>query len=294
MDATSHLMSIIMSLFSVILPTKMWFSPAQPVTVKVDAKQPLSLVLTGFDGKAVTAKGSTDAPAAGATADLRAMYPDQLGAVGTYVLFAVPKGKTAAEFVGTPVVVEVVADEAKAGPMVVKLEPLQYAEMTTDAGKMTMAFYYDVAPNTVDSFLRLAGEGYYDGLTFHRIIPGFVLQGGDPQGTGTGGPGYSVGAEFNDHKHTEGVLSMARSNDPNSAGSQFFICLDYNQTRHLDNKYTAYGKVTDGLDVMKKLAQTPIADPEAGRPATPPVIKTVEVLPVKPGHNPYADMFGMK
>jgi peptidyl-prolyl cis-trans isomerase B (cyclophilin B) len=153
-----------------------------------------------------------------------------------------------------------------------------------------MAFYYDVAPNTVDSFLRLSSEGYYDGLTFHRILPGFVIQGGDPKGDGSGGPGFSVGAEFNPQLHTEGVLSMARAEDPNSAGSQFFVCLDYAQTKHLDGKYTAYGKVVDGLAAVKAIASTPLADAESGKPVTPPLINKAEVFPVTHDHNPYAAM----
>ena len=160
--------------------------------------------------------------------------------------------------------------------------------MTTAAGPMTMDFYYDSAPNTVDSFLRLSAEGYYDGLTFHRIVPGFVIQGGDPKGDGTGGPGFSVGAEFNDRQHLEGVLSMARASDPNSAGSQFFVCLDYAQTKHLDNQYTAFGKVVEGMDAVKKIAATPLADSENGKPASTQSITKAEVFVVTPGHNPYA------
>ncbi len=286
MQAASPLVSLILSLFSVILPTKMWFGPSQPITVRVDSKTPVSFVLTKFDGTAI---GTKDAPPGDATVDLRTLYPD-LGSVGTYVLFAVPKGKTVDAFVGTPVVIEVLADKAMGGVEVVKLEPLQYEVMTTADGPMTMDFYYDVAPNTVDSFLRLSSEGYYDGLTFHRIVPNFVIQGGDPKGTGTGGPGYSVGAEFNAQPHKEGVLSMARANDPNSAGSQFFVCLDYEQTQHLDNKYTAFGKVVEGMDAVKKIAATPLKDAENGSPATPQVIQKAEVFPVTPGHNPYAAM----
>jgi cyclophilin family peptidyl-prolyl cis-trans isomerase len=188
------------------------------------------------------------------------------------------------------VVIEIRSDKGTGAIEGVKMEPLQYEVMTTDAGAMTMAFYYDVAPNTVDSFLRLSSEGYYDGLTFHRIVPGFVIQGGDPEGTGTGGPGFSVGAEFNDHPHVEGVLSMARASDPNSAGSQFFVCLDYAQTKHLDGQYTAFGKVTSGMDAAKKIAGTPLADQENGKPAATQSIQKAEVFPVTHDHNPYAAM----
>jgi peptidyl-prolyl cis-trans isomerase B (cyclophilin B) len=288
MNAGSPLVSLIMSLFSVILPTKMWFGPNQPITFHVDSKSPVSFVMTKFDGTVVPAKGATDAPAGDATVDLRTLYPD-LNAAGTYVLFAVPKGKDVHDFVGTPAVIEVRMDKSMGTVEGVKIEPLRYEVMTTDAGALTMTFYYDVAPNTVDSFLRLSSEGYYDGLTFHRIVPGFVIQGGDPEGTGTGGPGYSVGAEFNEHPHTEGVLSMARSQDPNSAGSQFFVCLDYAQTKHLDGQYTAYGKVVSGMDAVTKIAGTP-ADKTSGKPATAQVIQKAEVFPVTHDRNPYAAM----
>jgi peptidyl-prolyl cis-trans isomerase B (cyclophilin B) len=292
MQAASPLVSLLMSLFSVLLPTKMWFTPSQPIAIRVDSKTPVSLVLTRFDGSPVAAKGSTDAPAGDATVDLRTIYPT-LTEPGTFVLFAVPKGKTIADFVGTPVVIEVRSDKTAGGPggpMVVRVEPLRYEVMTTAAGPITMAFYYDVAPNTVESFLSLSSEGYFDGLTFHRIVPGFVIQGGDPKGDGTGGPGYTVNQEFNDHKHLEGVLSMARTQDPNSAGSQFFVCLDYAQTQHLDNQYTAFGIVTDGMAAVKKIAGTPLASTENGTPSTPQVITKAEVFAVTPGHNPYASL----
>jgi len=104
----------------------------------------------------------------------------------------------------------------------------------------------------------LAKEGFYDGLDFHRIISDFVIQGGCPQGDGTGGPGWNVDAEFNDRDHVEGVLSMARSADPNSAGSQFFICLGRDHCKHLDGQYTAFGCVTDGIDVVRAIGSVPV------------------------------------
>ena len=288
--AAVPVLKVLMGLFSAVVPTKMWFAPGQPVTVKVD--QATTLVMTTFDGAPVAAKGSADV-AAGATADLHAVFPS-MDTPGTYVVYADPKGKTApADFVGTPVVVEVLANKEAAaagagpgGPMVVKLEPLQYVRMKTTAGPMTMTMYYDTSPNTVDSFLRLAGGGYYDGLTFHRVIKGFMLQGGDPTGTGGGGPGFSLGQEFNPKPHTEGVLSMARTSDPNSAGSQFFVCLDYAQTKQLDNQYTTFGKVVDGMAAANAIGVTPTGPND--KPLTPQVIDDAEVLPVTPGHNPYA------
>lgn len=124
---------------------------------------------------------------------------------------------------------------------------------------MKAELYPEVAPNTVNNFISLVKKGYYDGLIFYRVIRGFMIQGGCPQGTGMGGPGYSIKGEFsqngfkNDLKHTEGVLSMARSMMPNSAGSQFFIM--HKDAPHLDGAYAAFGKVTEGMDVVNKIAE---------------------------------------
>ena len=124
---------------------------------------------------------------------------------------------------------------------------------------MKAELYPEVAPNTVNNFISLVKKGYYDGLIFHRVIRGFMIQGGCPQGTGMGGPGYSIKGEFsqngfkNDLKHTEGVLSMARSMMPNSAGSQFFIM--HKDAPHLDGAYAAFCKVTEGMDVVNKIAE---------------------------------------
>ncbi|MBR4889286.1 MAG: peptidylprolyl isomerase [Clostridia bacterium] len=127
----------------------------------------------------------------------------------------------------------------------------------TTVGTMTAELYPDVAPNTVNNFISLIQKGFYDGVVFHRVVPGFVIQGGDPTGTGMGGPGYSIKGEFssngfkNDLKHTTGVLSMARSMMPNSAGSQFFIMVD--PAPHLDGEYAAFGKLTDGQQVVNDI-----------------------------------------
>jgi cyclophilin family peptidyl-prolyl cis-trans isomerase len=214
------------------------------------------------------------------------------------VLFALPKGAATAggaapkDFLGTPIVIEVLAAKfAQDGTaMTTHIVPLQYATMDTDAGKMSMIFYYDSAPHTVQNFLDLASGGYYDGLSFHRVVPGFVIQGGDPTATGMGGPGYEVTAEFNDRPHEQGVLSMARSQDPNSAGSQFFICLDYTHTQSLDHKYTAFGRVENGMEAVNKIAAGKLSDPQAGTPQTPVKITKVQVLPVKAEDDPYEKM----
>jgi len=129
-----------------------------------------------------------------------------------------------------------------------------------DGGVITAELYPEIAPNTVNNFISLANHGFYDGLTFHRVIPGFMIQGGDPDGRGTGGPGYSIKGEFssngfkNDLAHERGVLSMARSMHPDSAGSQFFIM--HQDAPHLDGEYAAFGKVTDGFDIVDSIAFT--------------------------------------
>jgi len=151
------------------------------------------------------------------------------------------------------------------------------ATISTELGDMTVELWNDVAPNHVENFLKLGREGFYDGLSFHRIIPGFVIQGGCPQGDGTGGPGWTVDAEFNDRPHQPGTLSMARSSEPNSAGSQFFICLTREKCRHLDGQYTAFGQVTDGMEVVKKLGAL-AADPETGQPDHPPKMHSVSPI----------------
>ena len=137
-------------------------------------------------------------------------------------------------------------------------------EMETDFGTQTgtikAELYPEVAPNTVNNFISLVKKGYYDGLTFHRVIPGFMIQGGCPQGTGTGGPGYTIKGEFsgnnfkNDLVHDRGVLSMARTMAPNSAGSQFFIM--HAAAPHLDGQYAAFGKVIEGIEVVDSIAET--------------------------------------
>lgn len=127
--------------------------------------------------------------------------------------------------------------------------------METTKGRIVLELFPDVAPKTVESFQKLIGQKFYDGLTFHRYVPGFVIQGGDPKGDGTGGPGYTVPAEFSDRKHMHGTLSMARSQDPNSAGSQFYIVLSREQAKHLDGQYTIFGHVAEGLENADQLRQ---------------------------------------
>ena len=129
------------------------------------------------------------------------------------------------------------------------------AVIETNQGTIKLKFFPDKAPGHVRNFIQLAQSGFYDGLIFHRVIQGFMIQGGCPQGTGTGGPGYQIKAEFNDVPHEPGILSMARSGHPDSAGSQFFICQG-KASPFLNNKYTAFGKVIEGMDVVDKIGTT--------------------------------------
>ncbi len=147
------------------------------------------------------------------------------------------------------------------------------ATMETSAGKIVIELFPKLAPNHVNSFVFLAKEGFYDGVIFHRVIKDFMLQGGDPTGTGMGGPGYKLKAEFNDTKHERGILSAARTNDPDSAGSQFFLM--HGTAPHLDGKYTVYGKVIEGLDVVDKIANMETGPQD--RPINPPKIIGIKI-----------------
>ncbi|MCR5374776.1 MAG: peptidylprolyl isomerase [Lachnospiraceae bacterium] len=152
--------------------------------------------------------------------------------------------------------------------------------ITMETGKVIkVELYPEIAPNTVNNFVSLANKNFYDGLIFHRVIEGFMIQGGCPDGTGMGGPGYAIKGEFsqngfkNDLKHEPGVISMARAMHPDSAGSQFFIM--HHAAPHLDGAYAAFGKVTEGIEVVNEIATTDTNSND--RPVTPQVIKTITV-----------------
>ena len=159
----------------------------------------------------------------------------------------------------------------------------EVAVIKTSEGEMVAEFLSDVAPKTVENFKKLAREGFYDGTSFHRVIKGFMIQGGDPltkeeskqAAWGTGDPGYKVAAEFNDKSHTRGVLSMARSNDPKSAGSQFFIC--HGNPSFLDHQYTAFGKLIKGDDVLEKIATTETGPND--RPKKRMNVESIKIVP---------------
>jgi peptidyl-prolyl cis-trans isomerase B (cyclophilin B) len=164
----------------------------------------------------------------------------------------------------------------------------EVALIKTSEGEMIAEFWTDVAPNTVENFKKLARSGFYDGTAFHRIVKGFMIQGGDPltkdpakeSRYGTGDPGYKIKAEFNDRSHERGVLSMARSSDPDSAGSQFFICLA--NVRRLDHQYTTFGKIIKGDDVLGKIGDTEVATSDSGERSKPTKRVTVESIKIVP------------
>ncbi len=161
----------------------------------------------------------------------------------------------------------------KPGDMKIDPAKTYTATIETDAGTMVAELYPKLAPQTVNSFVFLAREKFYDGVIFHRVIPGFMIQGGDPTGTGGSGPGYKLPAEFNDRKHDRGILSMARTSDPNSAGSQFFVM--HARSPHLDNQYSVFGKVTEGLETIDKIVNAPTGAND--RPTNPVKIKTITI-----------------
>ena len=148
-----------------------------------------------------------------------------------------------------------------------------------DGGEIKLELYPDIAPITVENFVKLVSEGFYNGLTFHRVIAGFMIQGGCPEGTGMGNPGYSIKGEFaangvqNPLKHERGVISMARSMNPDSAGSQFFIM--HEDAPHLDGQYAAFGKVTEGIEEVDRIAE--VSTDFRDKPMTPVVIESITV-----------------
>ena len=173
---------------------------------------------------------------------------------------------------------EVISDEEVKDDVIIS-EDLPIATIVVkNMGTIKAELYPEIAPNTVNNFISLANNGFYNGLTFHRVIKDFMIQGGDPNGNGTGGPGYSIKGEFgnngftNNLKHTEGVLSMARAGDPNSAGSQFFIMTK--EVNDLDNKYAAFGKVIEGMDVVHKIESVKV---NGDKPSQTIEIQSIEV-----------------
>ena len=168
------------------------------------------------------------------------------------------------------------------GEPVVRLE--------TTEGEIVFELWTDLAPRHAENFAQLVHEGFYDGLTFHRVIPGYLIQAGCPNGDGTGGPGWTVDAEFNDQPFEKGTLCMARrANDADSAGSQFFICLEREPFLDIEGQYTAFGRVTEGMDAVDRIAETMLEDPEIGRPHDPPQIVHAYETWFEHAHDVYHD-----
>ncbi|MGC9326580.1 MAG: peptidylprolyl isomerase [Candidatus Hinthialibacter sp.] len=184
-----------------------------------------------------------------------------------------------------PVQQEIVLEKEPAVPEK-KIE--EAAVIETSVGVMVLRFFPDVAPGHVENFKKLARQGFYDGTRFHRVIKGFMIQGGDPNSKdddvrrwGTGGPGYSIKAEFNNMPHVKGTLSMARSSNPDSAGSQFFIC--HGRAASLDGQYTVFGELIEGMEVLDKIAAAPVTRSPSGEnslPVTPVTVKSVKIAPL--------------
>jgi peptidyl-prolyl cis-trans isomerase B (cyclophilin B) len=184
----------------------------------------------------------------------------------------------------------VFATEEKTEEKTPMKSPNEVAVIKTNEGEMVVQFWTDAAPNTIENFKKLARQGFYDGTVFHRIVKGFMIQGGDPNSKdpakessyGQGDPGYKIKAEFNNHSHDRGVISMARAADPNSAGSQFFICLA--PVRRLDGQYTTFGKLIKGDDVLEKIGDTPVTNNgmgEVSKPTKRIVIESVKIVPAE-------------
>jgi peptidyl-prolyl cis-trans isomerase B (cyclophilin B) len=177
------------------------------------------------------------------------------------------------------------AEEKKEAPMNASNE---VAVIKTSEGEMVAEFWNDAAPNTIANFKKLARSGFFDGTTFHRIVKGFMIQGGDPNTKdpakesryGEGGPGYEIKAEFNDHPHDRGVLSMARGPSPDSAGSQFFICLA--GVHRLDHQYTTFGKLIKGDDVLAKIGSTSVGRSSSGEMSKPGKRITIDSIKIVP------------
>ena len=188
--------------------------------------------------------------------------------------------------IASTLVAAVAAEEKKeTSPMNASNE---VAVIKTNEGEMVVQFWTDAAPDTIQNFKKLARQGFYDGTIFHRIVKGFMIQGGDPNSKdsakessyGQGGPGYQIKAEFNNHSHDRGVISMARGPDPDSAGSQFFICLA--PVRRLNGQYTTFGKLIKGDDVLDKIGNTSVernAQGEVSKPTKRVVIESVKIVP---------------
>ena len=303
-----------MAAAQVLQAVREWVPAGRGVEVRYEGEGPAELALTSFAGAEVEAVGEA-AVEPGAVVDVTAVFGRR--PPGAWLLYAVePGGDPAAGFLGTPLVLDVRAGAGPGGAgaeaVVTRVVPMRYAELTVGQGEvaggaggtMTIALDYEASPHNVANFADLIASGFYDGLTLHRIVPGYLIQGGDPAGDGTGGPGYAVDAELGDRPFVFGTVAAARLTDPlerqgnaprpaaaDSAGSQFFLTLDVSDrsARYLRRRFSVLGRVIDGLDVLEALSSLPTG-PD-GRPADPPVIGRFELKPVVQDANPQPGLF---
>jgi len=287
------------------------FSPAQVNDLVDQAGQP-EFALYTFDGKAVEATAVHGVDLSKGVVDVAAFFP-QIRKEGTWILtwrtaqplvittstnpgfgqrnISYQLDKIRPQLESMPKDQQQKIIESLTGAVCIHIEPLQYTVITSDKGIMKATFAYDVAPVTVENFIHLAQGGFYDGSSFHRIIKKFMIQGGDSleQGAGGGGPGYAVHREFNERPHNRGTLSMARTNDPDSAGSQFFIIHQRgDSSANLDRQYTVFGQTFEGLDVLDKIAETPVSDDNGTVSGPKPRINSIQILPAT------GEMYGIK
>jgi peptidyl-prolyl cis-trans isomerase B (cyclophilin B) len=270
------------------------FAPAAATDIASADGTPTFQIITAA-GQPV--KAASVKPSADGSVDLSAAYP-QIKEGGTYYLLwkdAPPlvinalynPGRGANELKKMQAQLEQMpADQrkemaARFGPVVTRIQIAEIATITTDKGVIKAKFSYEAAPHTIDNFTTLARQGFYDGTVFHRIISGFMIQGGDAYANsaelaGTGGPGYEIMHEFSEKKHERGTLSMARSNDPDSAGSQFFIM--HAKSPNLDNQYSAFGDVIEGLEVVDAIAKTPAGNNGEVRTGRPKIL-SIKITP---------------
>jgi cyclophilin family peptidyl-prolyl cis-trans isomerase len=266
-------------------PVRMYFQPDGAIEVKLDRAalsaeyeaegKPLSLVLMSARQER---RGRADVPQEGDTVDLMKLFPPRDGRPsplwsGQVHYLQLHVGD---EAVGSPLVVVPLNNPRMRGrsPDALRIFPDKVVEFTTTEGRILARLDHEAAPNHAMHFELLVERGFYTNIAFHRILPQFVVQVGDPTGTGTGGPGYQLELEPSDKRHDAGVLSAARS-----AGSQFFICLTRERCRHLDREYTAFGDVVEGMDVVGRIAATPLRDARTGTPTVAPRIESSRMVP---------------
>ncbi len=283
---------------------KQGYSPAAGV---VGGDGTPAFTLYNMDGRKVDPKANAAAAGDPTKVDLAALYPD-IRSGGTFILVwkdAQPlvlenlynPGQGAKEMARFKDQIGGLPDDRRKqiisqfSPTVLHIVPLEYADIKTEKGEIKATFSYDVAPHTIDNYVSLANQQFYDGTVFHRIIKGFMVQGGDSTGdiegrAGSGGPGYQIMHEFSDKPHERGVLSMARSGEPDSAGSQFFIM--HAKNANLDGQYAAFGQVIDGMEVVDELAKTPVSDSNGTVKGPKPAIESIRIQPATP------EMYGLK